>query len=170
VTIVGVPELIVGFYSLNTIMKVPSILNYKYCNIVNYTSQPENIGVPGTSFQINSQAIQLQAIPRAVLLSVTKSTKTWQDPDAYSAFRVVQAGGAVNNQNVISITFNNKVVILSSASVHDLYLLSRNNGLEMTYGQCCGRQLFFYNLFASVATLPYNPYYTNANSGAIFMN
>jgi hypothetical protein len=164
VSIIGTPELIVGFYSLPPSIKIPPILNYKYCSIVNYTSQPVSIGQPGSSFQIQSQAIQLQSIPRAVVLSVTKSIKTYQDSDAYFPFGSVQAGGSVNNQNVISITFNNEVGILSTASVHDLYLLARKNGLEMSFSQFSGRSMNFYNLFSVLsAQQPAGPstYYLN---------
>jgi hypothetical protein len=90
-----------------------------------------------------------------------------------SLFGTISVGGAVNSQNVINITFNNEVGILSTASMHDLYLLARKNGLEMPYSQFCGRQISFYNLFSVLQNNAIQgQYYTNsaANPQYIFMN
>jgi hypothetical protein len=115
VTITGTPELIVGYYTVNPLQKIPPLLSYKYYSIVNCMTKNTSQALPavGSSFTMTSNAIQLQSIPRAVLISVTKSSKTLQDPDAYFPFGTIQASQPQNTQGVLSINFNNEVFLIS---------------------------------------------------------
>jgi len=171
VTIVGTPQLIVGWYTLNPSQKIPPILNYKFSNIVNYVTQSSTAITQSTitgaqPFVITSNAIQLTSIPRAVMISVTKQGKTYQDPDFYYPFGIQQPRSAASAaSNIINITFNNESGILSTAGVEDLYIIARKNGLNMTYSQFSGAYIQYYNGTDVVAQAP-TPSYIVANGGS----
>jgi hypothetical protein len=156
VTIEGTPQLIVGWYILNPLQKIPLVLSYRYTNITHFatlkdqllTPQPTTTPIP---FQITSSAIQLPSIPRAVIISVTKATRTYQDPDCYFPFGKGSDDNVdgTNKPGVIDITFSNQSGILSTASAHDLYFISRKNGLNMSWPQFSGQPIRYANLFPS---------------------
>lgn len=158
VEIIDTLQLIVGWYTMNPSQKIPPILNYKYSNIVNYVTQSDQV-VPqstltGTDdavqtinyghFTITSNSIQLSSIPRAVVLSVTKRGKTFRDPDFYFPFGANPASGP-SVPNIINITFNNQSGILSTATVEDLYMIARKNGLYMSFPVFAGELIRYFN-------------------------
>jgi hypothetical protein len=170
VTIVGTPQLIVGWYTLNPSQKIPPILNYKFSNIVNYVTQSSTAITQSTitgaqPFVITSNAIQLTSIPRAVMISVTKQGKTYQDPDFYYPFGIQQPRSAASAaSNIINITFNNETGILSTAAVEDLYIIARKNGLNMSYSQFSGAFIQYYN-GQEVVNAPTSQYIVTTGSG-----
>lgn len=153
VTIEGTPQLIVGWYTLNPLQKIPPVLSYRYTNITHFaTLKDQPLQQPTTTpiaFQITSSAIQLPSIPRAVIISVTKATRTYQDSDCYFPFGKGSDDNVdgTNKPGVIDITFSNQSGILSTASAHDLYLISRKNGLNMSWPQFSGQPIRYANLF-----------------------
>jgi len=167
VTIVGTPQLIVGWYTINPAQKIPPILNYKFSNIVNYVTQSSTAITQSTisaavTFPLTSNAIQLTSIPRAVMIAVTKQGKTFQDPDFYYPFGTQQPRNAASaSSNIINITFNNETGILSTAAVEDLYIIARKNGLNMTYSQFSGAFIQYYNGNQANAAAPTPQYIVN---------
>ena len=84
----------------------------------------------GASAVLTSSNIQLSSIPDRLVICVRKqmSSQTIQDPDMWLAC------------TGISVNFNNSSGLLSSASISDLYAISRKGGSSQSFGEFCGQQ------------------------------
>jgi len=84
----------------------------------------------GASAVLTSSNIQLSSIPDRLVICVRKqmSSQTVQDPDMWLAC------------TGLSVNFNNSSGLLSSASISDLYAISRKGGSSQSFGEFCGQQ------------------------------
>jgi len=130
----GQPQLLFKYITPKQLTMIPRSIEYDY-NIVN--RYPTNSG----SFNIEevrtiqSQNIQLQSIPKRVYIyaRVSNSSRGYQDCDTYLAI-----------QN-INVNWNNRSGLLSSATQQDLYNISKNNGVDMSWNQWSGGPSYFYS-------------------------
>lgn len=87
---------------------------------------------PGDAVSQESNTIQLASIPDKVLIFARKVNKTFADSDTYLGLDPTKYNGN------ISIQFNNVPGILSGAATEQLYEMSRNAGVNMTYNEWVG--------------------------------
>jgi hypothetical protein len=124
-------QLWVGFISPSTLMTIPPQVNYNYDQVECYTTQnlpSVQYGQPSAVQSPFTQNIQLKVIPKLILVGARKqlSACTYQDPHAY--FQITKA----------SFNFDNNVGLLSNCDQHELYAVSRKNGLNYDYPNWLG--------------------------------
>lgn len=123
VTFVGQPECLLNFITPNPLQDRPLTNVYGY-NTVNPQFQDLNISVsPGQTVTINSNNIQFNYIPRRILVFVQRSQQTTDFTTTDTFMRI----------NSCSINFDNISGILSGANSLQLWNLSKNSGLNMTW-------------------------------------
>ena len=121
-------QLWVGFISPSSLMSIPPQINYNYDQVECYTTQSlPAITYNGTA-EFFTQNIQLKVVPKTILIGVRKqlSQCTYQDPHAY--FQIQKA----------NFNFDNNVGLLSSCDKHELYAISKKNGLNYDYASWLG--------------------------------
>jgi hypothetical protein len=121
-------QLWVGFISPSSLMSIPPQINYNYDQVECYTTQ----SLPPIAYNgkqsFFTQNIQLKVVPKTILVGVRKqlSQCTYQDPHAY--FQIQKA----------SFNFDNNVGLLSNCDKHELYSISKKNGLNYDYASWLG--------------------------------
>ena len=117
------PELLLNFITPSPLQDIPLSNVYSYNTTDIYPQDLAQTVAPGATVTINSQNIQLNYIPRRILAFVRRSdaTSTFATTDTY--FRI----------NGVSINFDNISGVLSGANSQQLYEMSKNSGLNMTW-------------------------------------
>lgn len=122
--LVTAPKLLFNYITPDPLMQIPRTCVYPYYEVQRY---PTNIGnvTFGTPVQVQSANIQLHSIPLKMYLFLrrTNSTRTAFTSDVF---------GRINN---LSIQWNNRNGLLSSATIQDLYHMSQVNGLDLSWSQ-----------------------------------
>jgi hypothetical protein len=119
------PSLLFNYVSPNeTVTPVSNVKGYVYPYYVvdRYPTSAFSLAAAASS-TVNSNNIQLNSIPKAILVHARRSndTQTMFTTDTFAAI------------NSVSVDWNNRQGLLSSASSQDLYNLSRDNGLNMSW-------------------------------------
>lgn len=121
-------QLWVGYYSPSNLMEIPKQVSYNFYEVQRFLSNGFSAMSYGNQQTLNSNNIQLKVIPSLILCGVRRikgNQRYWQ-PDCY--FQIEKA----------NINFANTVGILSSASPHNLYQISKKNGLNYNYNEWVG--------------------------------
>lgn len=104
--------------------KIPRRNLYPYRNTTNYESLMSSF-IPGQSKTIKVQNLQLQSVPKRMYVFARRQ---YQDRSSVDTDTYLRIEG-------ISVDFNNSTGMLSGASEKQLYLMSKRNGLEMSWDQ-----------------------------------
>jgi hypothetical protein len=123
VTIPTPPYLLLNFLSPSELEVIPKSVPYSYSSVTTYPTDNISSTPAGASFTMNSQNIQLQSIPRRILVFIrrTDSTQSMTTTDTFARI------------DSLSITWDNQSGILSEANTQQLYLLSRNSSLNLSF-------------------------------------
>ena len=89
----------------------------------------------GASMNIPSNTVQLNSLPDSVIFGVRKVNRQAWDADAYLPLNFT-AGGISNN--LVNINFANQPGIMSNASAEELYEMSKNAGINMSWNEWSG--------------------------------
>lgn len=109
---------------------IPKQLVYGYNEFVPTIQSTGGLIATNTSATLTMNALNLQAIPKRLLVYVKEKREDIEGflnigkPDVINAL--------IEN---ISLNFQNRTGLLSSATEEDLYQMSRANGIDMSYGQ-----------------------------------
>jgi hypothetical protein len=124
VSFYSAPQLLFNYITPQDIPPMPSASIYSYKVIDRFPTNYGNINA-GASTTISSTNIQLNSIPEVVWIFArgTNSSRSYLTSDAFLKI------------NSISLNFQNQSGLLSSASAQDLYRMSCDNGLEMSWPQ-----------------------------------
>ncbi len=111
-------KLLFNFLNIQEIDKIPSRNLIPYTDYPVYISADSGIINSGQTLTLISQIFQLNQVPDLIIICVRRpmSSTTIQNTNSFLPIRN------------ISINFNNKSGLLSSATPQDLYRLSKNNG------------------------------------------
>lgn len=122
-------------------MQIPRSLVYDYFNPIYYSNQNNTSIVAGGTSNITLNNVQLNSIPERVYIWISKRDQdiTVLDTDTFAPFPYQgDASGSLGtstNQNVLSITFNNKTGILATSTVENLYEINIRNGSNIDFRQ-----------------------------------
>lgn len=121
-TIASKPAILVNYITPPKNMVVPTKVSYQYSSVTVY---PTIIGtvLSNATQTFTAPNIQLPYIPRRILVFIRR-----QDQDLTATTSDVFTG-----INSINITWDNQTGILASATPQQLYQMSRNSGLEMSF-------------------------------------
>jgi hypothetical protein len=108
-------------------------LTYPYFDIQRYPTQGASVGA-GVDFPFSSNNIQLSSIPRRLYIFVRR-----QNADLYSSPSNTDTYFQIRS---LSVQFMNKSGLLASASMQQLYLMSRKNHCNMNWTQWSGGPVF----------------------------
>lgn len=119
------PVLRLRFLTIPLIEKIPQLNLYPYCELVSYSTDSGTSLAPGLSYQLAGNNTQLTSIPKRVILFVRErdNDRNYTRPDCYAR---------INN---IQINWDNKNDLLASALPRDLYRMSVEAGLKMSWSQ-----------------------------------
>lgn len=137
---VQMPTLYFRFMSLNPHYPIKSSYTYSYFQPVRYVKTTGSISYNMTT-KFTSDSYTLAMFPERIyiFLSLTKGNRTYFTSDTLAPI------------SAISIQFDNVTGILSNATQHELYNLSVENGLQMTWGQFSGTA--YDNTFQNIDTV-----------------
>jgi hypothetical protein len=122
-------EILLNFQSLPMDVPLPDKTIYPYFEVVPYSSVSQTIN-SGAAQTLVLNSVQLKTIPRRMYVFARENLND-----------LLFANGGVNKTDCfgvienISVTFNNKVGLLSTASQQDLYNLAISNGCDMSWPQ-----------------------------------
>lgn len=117
------PEIHLNYLTPSPLQPIPSSIVFNYSNIDVYqTDNPVSIAANGT-FSLPSNNIQLNTIPKRIVVFARRndSTTTVSTTDSFAAL------------TSLSINFDNQSGILSGASQEQLWLMSRESGLNLSW-------------------------------------
>jgi hypothetical protein len=121
-------------------LKLPARNIVPYLSLQSYITAAQDLAnvapVAGTNQAVATQtcnAIQLNSVPDSVLIGVRykAASKSGLDSDSWLPLDN-------SNPGAITISFNNQSGIQSGANGYDLYEMSKNNGLNMTFTEFSG--------------------------------
>lgn len=125
VTLTQPPELLLNFITPSQVDPIPSSVVYSYNNVDVYPTDFPTPVAPLTAFTVPSQNIQLNVIPRRIYVFLRQRDA---DQTVVSTDTFAQITG-------VSINFDNQSGILAGANSEQLYELSKNSGLNMSWAQ-----------------------------------
>jgi hypothetical protein len=124
-TPVGLPALLLNFITPTQLDAIPKEISYNYSTLNPYTTELGGATAGGTAGQVTLNNIQFNTIPRRIYLFLVRrdADQTFLTSDAYARI------------DGLSINFDNQAGILSGANSQQLYEMSRNSGLNMSWLQ-----------------------------------
>jgi hypothetical protein len=122
------PELLFNYITGSADLLLPQVLTYPYQDIQRYITQVGTINAGQLQTQISTNNIQLSSVPQKIYVYAKRrvSTETAYTTDTFGAIEQM------------SVSYNNRSGLLAQASQYDLYQMSRNNGLEMSWNDFHG--------------------------------
>lgn len=127
VTLNDKPQLQFKYISAGLLQNIPRSLVYNYHPLIDYkTSIGGGIPVaPGATFSDFSSLITFPAIPRRIYIFARKAVGnlTYNDSDTFSSI------------DKIEIEYDNRQSLFASCDAYQLYQISQENGLKMSYTQ-----------------------------------
>jgi hypothetical protein len=125
VTLPSAPEIYVNYITPQELTSVPDSAVYSYNNIQVYPTDYNSAVTAGSSVTISSANIQLNNIPRRIMVFARRS-------DATSTISTSDTFARIDS---CSVQFDNQAGILGGASSQQLFNLSVNSGLNMSWPQ-----------------------------------
>ena len=115
------PQLITEYLTPSALLTMPKEISLPWQEIVGHSNTASTISSQTVSLSLGG--VQLTAVPKMVLLFAKQpdSAETWNTPDAFFGCRSV------------SITFDNKVGILSTCPASSLWEISQRNGIAKSW-------------------------------------
>ena len=115
----GPPSLYVTYLTPAANTVIPKEISYSFAQVINYSTLYGNVAPLGT-FQVTSNNIQLSQIPRMIGIYARRSNNTanYNTTDTFAYL------------SQLSINYNNKVGLLSTAQPAQLYDIACRNGLR----------------------------------------
>jgi hypothetical protein len=120
------PSIVLSLYDPNMLSEpIPQNITYRTQRENNYLSAETTLTSGASVTNLTVQAISLQTIPDVLVIYARRrmADRTYLTSDVYK------------EMTNLSIDFNNRSIILSSATQADLYKMSVKNGLKMSYPQ-----------------------------------
>jgi hypothetical protein len=124
-TVTSPPLLLLNFITPSKIEPIPKSVIYPYHNTDVYTTDVQVAVGAGLTGVANSNNIQFNTIPRRLYVFLRRNDAT-SDHTTTDTFARIDA---------VSINFDNQSGILGGASTQQLYELSKNSGLNMSFTQ-----------------------------------
>lgn len=118
------PTLNLSIYQPKLMDRPGPINEYAYEHVERYFSQ-SGVLAGGAELSLQANNIQMGAVPERIYVFCKRSDDT----------RTVGTTDTYLNINSLSVDFDSKSGLLASASEHDLYEMSRQNGLNMSWSQ-----------------------------------
>ena len=125
---IGQPTLLFKYVTPDPLSVIPKSVVYSYYDVQRYPTDANTPITSGSTATFSSANIQVQSIPRRMYIFARQrnADRTFNSTDTFFSL-----------EN-ISINWNNRAGLLSSASKEDLYLMSKKNGFDGSYAEWSG--------------------------------
>lgn len=128
------PELYVWWVTPRLVEPIPEQIVYPFQQINRYTLSSAATLAPNASATVTSNVIQFASVPLKLYVFARRS-----DQDMFSTLaKTIGSTDTFAAINSISVSFNNIAGLLSQASPMQLYQMSLQNGLNMSWDEFCG--------------------------------
>lgn len=129
----NVPALLVEYISPSDLELIPESVDYNYKRITRYPNDFGNLAANSVETLISSQNITFHSIPEKIYIFVRNNNATLQSNATYTdTFAKISK---------VAIQWNNVSGVLSQASEYQLYNMSVQNGLNMSWQAFSGGPL-----------------------------
>jgi len=134
-TITGISATLLGaqgqfqYYTPPLTQSIPMSLNYTYSEVTNYITRYNSTLAPGATQLLQFNAIQLNSVPDRVYIFISDADSNFTN-ESTDTFAVI---------NSINITYVNQDGLLNNMTQQQLYLMSLNNGCNLSYEQWTNR-------------------------------
>lgn len=129
------PNMFLAFLTPSIIQQIPPSITYPYFQVNRYTTQTLQPCAPNASLtNLTTNSMQLESIPRKIYLFAKQA-----DAQIFNSFQsIITHTDTFMQIDNININFANVQGILSGASQSQLYQMSVQNGLNITYPEWLG--------------------------------
>jgi len=119
---------------------IPDEIIYPYYNVVNYRTSPINgsLAPAGIASNVATNNLQLQAIPSKIIVYVKQNDNILYTPISGTNQSVVSQPDCFAQITGINVTWNNNAGLFSSATPAQLWEMSIQNGMTMSYNDWFG--------------------------------
>ena len=117
------------YYTPPLTQSIPQSLNYSYSEVTNYITRFNDILAPASSQLLQFNAIQLNSVPDRVYIYISDADSNFTN-ETTDTFAVIES---------INVTFVNQDGLLNNMTQEQLYLMSLNNGCNLSYEQFTDR-------------------------------
>lgn len=123
----GAPQMFFNYITPQQLMSIPKSCVYKYNIVDRYLSPPTALSAgPRSTTTISSNNIQLTSIPQKLLIYARRQNSDLSFNNSSDVYAQIEA---------LTINWNNNSGLLSGASAYDLYRMSRDNGVNISWPQ-----------------------------------
>lgn len=122
---IDAPVLRLRFLTIPLIEQIPRTNLYPYCDVQRFVTNVGSSLNPGVATSVTGNTVQLSSIPRRVILFCRERNldRSFLKPDCYARIDSVQ------------VNWDNKNDLLTSCTSRDLYRMSVESGLQMSWEQ-----------------------------------
>ena len=117
------------YYTPPLTQSIPQTLNYSYSEVTNYITRFNNTLAPGETRLLQFNAIQLNSVADRCYIYIGDADSSFTN-ESTDTFAVI---------NSINVTFVNQDGLLNNMTQQQLYLMSANNGCNLSYEQWSDR-------------------------------
>lgn len=128
------PNLQLGWITPNLTQAIPEVVTYPYFQINRYVTQSQADLASNASVNLTSNVIQFDSIPRKLYIYAQQSRNVIDS----SLANTVNTPDAFMKINSVNINWDNQTGLLSSATPLQLYNISAQNGLNMSFDEFNG--------------------------------
>ena len=122
---VSLPTLYLTFRTVPITETIPRAISYSYFETVVYPTANTKL-TAGSNQTFNMSSVQLKTIPRRLYIYCRKQDNDLKNTDTDTFLAIGNPANPAGNP--LSISFNNRVGLLSSLTANDLYQISQKNG------------------------------------------
>jgi len=142
------PKLLFEYTTPPITMERPLSVAYPYYSVNRFPTGPTQIASGAVASNIVSNNIQLNSIPRRMYIYLKEQNS---DLDfQHAGYSKTDTYASISN---INLQFENFSGLLASASQQDLYNISRNNGVNLSWVEWSGQPVHAGNLASRIGTV-----------------
>jgi len=134
-TLPAPPEIHLNFISPSDLMQIPRNIEYNYANVDIYSTPMLRSGggpyLPNELMPFQSNNIQFNTIPKRIILFARRTDESISATPA----SIVSTTDTFSALQSISVNFDNTSGIFASASQEELYYMSRESGMNLSWTQ-----------------------------------
>jgi hypothetical protein len=125
------PTLLFQYITPQEVPMIPKQVYYSYYDVQRYPTGPYQL-TSSQSTEFNTSSITLNSVPSRVYLFAREQNSDLMATSSVAGYTKTDSFAVIQN---VSINWNNRAGLLSSASQYDLYHMSVQNGCSMSWTQ-----------------------------------
>lgn len=119
-----------NYITPNILERIPRALSWPYFELTPYPTTAGSALAAGASTTMTLNSVQLKSIPRRMYIFARM-----RDQDLQAPLTGMQQTDTFARINSVTLTWDNRVGLLSTATIQDLFQMSTRNGLDISWNQ-----------------------------------